>query len=158
MAARRFSAISPCRSHVIPTRCRLTVLRGRRSNPVPATALTESTYPSAEHAHLVTRTTFGPVTHDWTGNDDDAGEHHGAIDVNEVPCYLALYWQSRRAGRTVHVGTYKLNLHRLERAGYARAEGARKVRLRFVRESDGVIVIQINGSGPRLPVGRATFE
>jgi len=125
-------------------------------SPLRNTALSEATYPSAEHAHLVTRTTFGPANHEWTGNDD-VGEHHGPIDVNEVPCYLALYWQSKRAGRTVHVGTYKLNLHRLERGGYAREERGRKIRLRFVRESDGIVVIQINGSGPRLPVGRATF-
>lgn len=120
--------------------------------------MSETTYPSPEHAHIMSRTSFGPVSHDWTGNDDDAGEHHGAINVNEAPCYLALYWHSRRAGRTVHVGTFKMNLHRLERAGYARAEGARKVRLRFVRGSDGVIAIQINNDGPCLPVGHAAFE
>jgi hypothetical protein len=115
-------------------------------------------YPSAEHAHLISRTTFDPAHHDWTGNDDDTGEHHGSLDINEVPCYLALYWQSRRAGRTVHVGTFKLNLHRLERAGYARAEGTRKVRLRFVRGPDGTIVIQINRAGPQLPVGYVAFD
>jgi hypothetical protein len=151
MATRRFSAIRLRRTDITP------YCAAHAPTQFRAIDLTEAIYPSEEHAHLVTRTTFGPVAHDWTANDDDAGEHHGAIDVNEAPCYLALYWQSRRAGRTVHVGTYKLNLHRLERAGYARAEGARKVRLRFVREADGLVVIQINGNGPRLPVGRAEF-
>jgi len=114
-------------------------------------------FPDSAHAIFVSRTTYGPVYHEWTANEDDAGEHHGAIDGNEVPCYLALYWQSRRAGRTVHVGTYKLNLRRLAKAGFAREEGRKKIRLRFVRKPDGVVVIQINDSGPELPVGVAIF-
>lgn len=116
------------------------------------------TLPESSHSSLVSRTTFGPVSHEWTGNEDDAGEHHNAIDANEVPCYLALYWYSRRAGKTVHVGTYRLNLRRLAKAGFAREEGPKKVRLRFVREADGTIVIQINASGPSLPVGTAVFN
>lgn len=114
--------------------------------------------PEASFSSLVSRTNFGPVSHEWTGNEDDAGEHHNLIDANEVPCYLALYWHSRRAGKTVHVGTYRLNLRRLAKAGFARAEGAKKVRLRFVRGADGTIAIQINTSGPSLPVGSATFN
>jgi hypothetical protein len=112
-------------------------------------------YPASAYALLVSRTT-AVAPHDWTGNDDDAGHHHGLLDMNEVPCYLALYWQSRARGRTVHVGTYKLNLRRLAEAGYARAEG-RKVRLRFVRDDDGTIEIRLNDSSPGLPVGTADF-
>jgi hypothetical protein len=113
--------------------------------------------PDSSSAAMVSRTTFGPVSHEWTANEDDAGEHHGAIDANEVPCYLALYWHSRRAGKTVHVGTYRLNLRRLAKAGFARQESTKKVRLRFVRNPDSTIVIQINDSGPALPVGVADF-
>lgn len=115
-----------------------------------------SEFPLREHSTLVSRTTFGPVKHEWTGNDDDAGHHHGVIDLNEVPCYLALYWNSKRAGRTVHVGTYKLNLRQLIKAGFARAEG-KKARLRFVRKEDGIVMIQLNDSAPDIPVGIATF-
>ena len=114
------------------------------------------TLPDPAHAMLVSRTTAGPVPHEWTGNDDDAGHHHGLLDANEVPCLLALYWQSRRAGRTIHVGTYKLNLRRLAKAGFAVEKGA-KVRLRFVRDDDGTIEIRSNDSSPGLPVGRADF-
>lgn len=114
------------------------------------------TYPSSAHAFLVSRTDYGPVSHEWTGNEDDAGHHHGLLDMNEVPCYLALYWQSRSRGRTVHVGTYKLNLRRLADAGYGVAHG-RKVRLRFVRDADGTIEIRPNESSPGLPVGTADF-
>lgn len=101
---------------------------------------------------------YGPVSHEWTGNEDDAGEHHGAIDANEAPCYVALYWQSRRAGKTVHVGTYKLNLRQLAKAGFAREESKKKIRLRFVRDETGTVSIQINSSGPALPVGVADFN
>ena len=115
-------------------------------------------YPAPAHALLVSRTNAGPVNHDWTGNDDDAGQHHGLLDINEVPCYLALYWQSRATGRTVHVGTYKLRLRGLAQAGYAQEKPGRKVRLRFVRDPDGTIEIRPNDSSPGLPVGVAIFD
>lgn len=115
------------------------------------------TYPDPKHALLVSRTTVGPVAHEWTGNDDDARHHHGLLDLSEVPCYLALYWHSRARGRTVHVGTYKLNLRRLVAADYAQEKPGRKVRLRFVRDADGTIEIRPNESTPGLPVGVADF-
>lgn len=118
----------------------------------------DTTLPATTHSALVSRTTHGPVSHEWTANEADAGEHHGAIDANEVPCYLALYWHSRRAGRTVHVGTYRLNLRQLAKAGFAREEGKKKIRLRFVREVEGTVCIQINAPGPALPVGVARFD
>jgi hypothetical protein len=115
-------------------------------------------YPDRAHSLMVARTSYGPVAHEWTGNEDDAGHHHGLLDLNEVPCYLALYWQSRAAGRTVHVGTYKLNLRRLAAAGFAQEKSGRKVRLRFVRDRDGTVVIRPNESSPGLPVGVARFD
>lgn len=117
-----------------------------------------ATYPDPAHSLLVSRTTFGPVAHEWTANEDDAGHHHGLLDINEVPCYLALYWHSRARGRTVHVGTYKLNLRRLAAAGYAQEKPGRKVRLRFVRDPEGTIEIRPNESSPGLPVGTADFN
>jgi hypothetical protein len=107
---------------------------------------------------MVTRSAVAPDTHEWTANEDDAGHHHGLLDINEVPCYLALYWSSRSRGRTVHVGTYKLNLRLLISAGYAQAKPGRKVRLRFVRDPDGAILIQSNESSAGLPVGEALFD
>lgn len=124
---------------------------------LPLMAIPESPLPDPSHVLLVSRTTEGPVGHEWTGNDDDAGQHHGLLDANEVPCLLALYWQSRRAGRTVHVGTYKLRLRQLARAGFAIEKAGHKVRLRFVRNEDGIIEIRPNDSSPGLPVGRANF-
>jgi len=117
-----------------------------------------SGYPDPSHAPLVTRTTFGPAKHEWTANDDDAGHHHGLLDMNETPCYLALYWQSSARGRIIHVGTYKLNLRRLAAAGYAQEKPGRKVRLRFVRSADGTIEIRLNDSSPGLPVSIARFD
>ena len=114
-------------------------------------------YPAPEHAAMVSRTDHGPVAHEWTANADDADHHHGLLDTNEVPCYLALYWQSKSKGRTTHVGTYRLNLRRLVAGGFAQAKPTRKVRLRFVRGADGVIAIQANAASPALPVGFVAF-
>jgi hypothetical protein len=114
-------------------------------------------YPLAADASLISRTTSGIDVHEWTGNDDDQGQHHGLLNANEVPCYIALYWQSRKAGRTVHVGTYRMNLRLLVKHGLARQEGKSKIRLRFLRQDDGIIVIQLNESAPLLRVGSAEF-
>lgn len=119
--------------------------------------MSDVTLPDPAHALLVSRTTAGPVVHEWTANEDDVGHHHGLLDANETPCLLALYWQSRRAVRTVHVGTYRLNLRRLARAGFAAEKPGNKVRLRFVRQQDGTVEIRVNESSPSLPVGRADF-
>lgn len=107
---------------------------------------------------MVARTTYGPVAHEWTANEDDAGHHHGLLDFSLAPTYLALYWQSKRRGRTLHVGTYKLNLRALVKAGYAQEKTGRKVRLRFVRDPDGTVLIRPNESSEGLPVGMADFE
>jgi hypothetical protein len=107
---------------------------------------------------MVTRTDYGPVSHEWTANEDDAGQHHGLLDLNGLPCYLALYWHSRARGRTVHVGTYKLSLRALVKAGFAQEKTGRKVRLRFVRTEDGIVEIRPNESSPGLPVGVADFD
>jgi len=115
-------------------------------------------YPDPSRAALISRTSFGPVAHEWTANDDDAGHHHGLLDLNETPCYLALYWQSRQYGRTIHVGTYKLNLRLLAASGYAQEKPGRKVRLRFVRDPDGTVEIRPNDSALGLPVGSAVFD
>jgi hypothetical protein len=120
--------------------------------------MADADYPLPSDASLISRTTSGTEVHEWTGNDDDQGQHHGLLNANEVPCYIALYWQSRKAGRTVHVGTYRANLRQLVKRGLARYEGKSKVRLRFVRQEDSTIVIQLNESAPSLRVGRAVFN
>jgi hypothetical protein len=76
----------------------------------------------------------------------------------EVPCYLGLDWHSRMAGRTIHVGSCKLNLRRLAAAGFVAEKPGRKVRLRFVRDSDGTIDIRPNNAAPALPIRVANFE
>jgi hypothetical protein len=103
------------------------------------------------------RTDHGPVSHEWTANADDADHHHGLLDLNEIPCYLALYWHSKARGRTTHVGTYRLNLRRLVAGAVAQAKPSRKVRVRFVRDAHGVIAIQAKDSAPALPVGTVSF-
>ncbi len=113
-----------------------------------------SEYPSPAHSLLVSRTNAGPISREWTGNGDDREDHHGLIDLNEVPCYLALYW--KRSGRTLHVGSYKLNLRRLVKAGLTRQEG-KSARLRFVRDENAIVSIQAKGDAPKLEIGTAIF-
>lgn len=114
--------------------------------------------PDASQASLVSRTSYIPDAHPWTANADKADEHNGVLNANEVPCYIELNWQSKRGGKTVHVGTFKLNLRALARVGFARLETSHKVRLRFVRKDDATVVIQINDASPALPVGLAVFD
>jgi|GEM_PF-2859736 len=115
-------------------------------------------YPDPAHATMVSRTAYGPVDHEWTANDDAAAHHHGLVELSGVPCYLALYWHSKSRARTVHVGTYKLNLRALAKAGFVQEKPGRKARLRFVRDEDGTIEIRPNDSSPSLPVGTAAFD
>ncbi|MGK2935913.1 MAG: hypothetical protein ACSLFE_11830 [Gemmatimonadaceae bacterium] len=117
----------------------------------------ESPLPNPSYASLVTRISDDSRGRTWTGNDDDAGHYHNLVDANEVPCVISLYWKSKRAGRTVHVGTYKLSLTGLARAGFAQKKPGGKVRLRFVRNGSGIVEIRPNASSPGIPVGRADF-
>jgi hypothetical protein len=114
-------------------------------------------YPAAAHASMIARTNHGPVDHEWTANADDLDHHHGLLDLSGVPCYLALYWHSKARGRTVHVGTYKLNLRALAKAGFVQEKLGRKVRLRFVRDEEGTVKIRPNESSPGLPVGTVVY-
>ena len=98
------------------------------------------------------------MNHEWTANDDDAGHHHGLLELTGVPCYIALYWHSKARGRTVHVGTYKLNLKALVKAGFAQEKPGHRVRLRFARDVDGIVEIRANESSPGLPVGAVSFD
>jgi hypothetical protein len=115
-------------------------------------------HPDPKHALLVSRVDYAPDAHEWEGNEDDAGEHHGLLNGNEVPCFIARSWNSRSAGRTVRVGTFKLYLRRLVQAGYAADGPNRKVRVRFVRDPNGTICLRRNDSSPGIAVGFADFS
>ena len=114
-------------------------------------------YPPSEHEGLAKRIPFVPSgSREWTGNAANDDQHHGLVSINETPFYIRLLWQSPDGDETVEVGSYKLSLQRLASAGFVRAQG-RQVRLRFVRDPDGTIAIQVNDDGPALPVGQARF-
>lgn len=118
-----------------------------------------TSYPDPQHASFAARVAFAPSgAREWTANEDEAGEHHGAVRLNENPCYIHLLWHSKRAGKTIDVGTFKLSPRGLVNAGFSREERPGTVRIRFVRDEDGLVVIQINDSEPALPVGEAHFE
>ena len=114
-------------------------------------------YPSSGYEGLAKRIPFAPASsREWTGNAANDDHHHGLVSINETPFYIRLLWQSRDGDETVEVGSYKLSLQRLASGGFVRAEG-RHVRLRFVRDADGTVAIQVNDDGPALPVGLARF-
>jgi hypothetical protein len=116
------------------------------------------TYPDPKHAFIAARvSSASDEARHWVGNQDDIGEHHGAVRINENPCLVHLQWQSRQAGRTVDVGTFKLYPRGLLNAGYCREERKGTIRLRFVRGDEGIISIQANDAGPALAVGEANF-
>ena len=114
--------------------------------------------PDPQHGSIVARVALAPAdAREWTANADDADEHHGAVRLNENPCFIRLLWHSRRAGKTIDVGTFRLSPRGLLNAGFCREERAGTVRIRFVRDEDGLIVIQANNSAPAVPVGEALF-
>ncbi|MBX3132446.1 MAG: hypothetical protein KF689_03515 [Gemmatimonadaceae bacterium] len=70
---------------------------------------------------------------------------------------IILDWHSAALRQTVRVGSYRLYPRALITAGFCRESGG-MMRLRFVRDSNGVVSIQANDSSPALPVGLAEFE
>ena len=79
----------------------------------------------------------------------------GLSQRGSVPACPLLGIEARAANRSV--GTYKLNIRRLAKAGFAAEKPGNMVRLRFVRDPDGTVEIRVNDSSPGLPIGRADF-
>ena len=116
----------------------------------------EDNLPDPSHAPVVSRTT-APPAHDWHANEDDASHHHGLVSANEFRTQSHFIGNRVARVRQVHVGNDRINLRALAKAGFAEAQPGNKVRLRFARDADGRVVIQVNNSSPALPVGHAQF-
>jgi hypothetical protein len=117
--------------------------------------------PPREFVHLVARVSAlpsPPDSREWTGNDArESRDHHELVSLNIVPCFLRLLWQSSDGAETVEVGKFKMSLRGLASADFVQVKG-KQVRLRFVRKTDGLVVIQQNDKHMALPVGRADFR
>lgn len=114
------------------------------------------TYPEKEHALRVVRLDMAPPdARHWQADHDARYDHHGEVRAN-APISIVLDWHSRALGRTERVGAFRLYPRALINAGFCQGAGS-MMRLRFVRDADGIVSIQANDASPALPVGEAHF-
>ncbi len=115
-------------------------------------------FPAASDASLVRRLASLPSdAHRWVGNGARIqADHHQLVSAGSGPFNLRLEWSDARGSSTTHVGDYRIDLRALASRGYLQEKG-KAVRLRFVRRSNGVVVIQANDCSPWLAIGWARF-
>jgi hypothetical protein len=137
-APARSIGVSTAEAHVIESRATL------------------SEYPEKSHSLRIVRLDIPPAdARHWQADHDSRDDHHGEVRAN-APMSIVLDWHSAALGQTVRVGAYRLYPRALINAGFCRESGG-MMRLRFVRDADGVVSIQTNDSSPALPVGLAEF-
>lgn len=115
--------------------------------------------PAPGDANLIKRVSVLPTSaNHWTGDGArEYADHHGLVNPGSGPMYLRLDWSSADHSSTTRVGDYWINLRGLASRGIVQEKG-KQVRLRFVRWTDGMVVIQANDSSPWLGVGYADFD
>lgn len=99
----------------------------------------------------------------WNGDDEKAGRTwHGFIPEEEDPTHITLHWQTSKSAPLHYIGTYRLNLTELAKAGYIRrnsrpASNGRTngFEVQFVHSGNDCIYIQKSKAprAPRLVVG-----
>ncbi len=118
----------------------------------------EDAYPSSEFRQLVQAVrTFGASTkiHNWTGNDEIARNYHAVVDLGDSPLRVSLSWRKSPNHPVRLLGLFELQLMQLRKAGFIRNEPNKvnKVRVRFYHAHDGLIYVQVNSAGPKIPIG-----
>ncbi len=95
----------------------------------------------------------------WNGNDEKAGRTwHGFIPEGENPTDIKLQWQTNTAAPLRYIGTYRLNLTELLKAGYIKTKskgGKEGFEVECIHAHNDCIYIQTNKNScsPRLAVG-----
>jgi hypothetical protein len=90
----------------------------------------------------------------WNANDEKGRKtHHGVVRLSESPLDLRLTWTLGAGHQRRLIGCYRLNLQNLLRDGYVREDREPgTVRLRFVREDNGIFV-RVREFAPGIRVG-----
>ncbi len=120
--------------------------------------MSDEPYPSPNVSRLVQRVRnldTTEIARDWTGNDNSRRNQTGIVDLGESPLRLRLSWKKSPKDSVHLIGVYDLYLEQLRLDGYVRDESTtkNKIRLRFYHAHDGLIYIQVNSNGPKLPIG-----
>lgn len=93
----------------------------------------------------------------WVLRDDNHQHYHGRVDLGDGFVVIELSWKADRRDSAKLVGCYRLDLRGLMDVGAVRpeAKGRRRgqVRVRFRRDDDGVIYLQVRRDQPRIRVG-----
>jgi hypothetical protein len=118
-----------------------------------------SQYPPPNMRHLVQRVEGAGAdrfSRDWTGNDTSARQHHSIVSLSEGRLRLRLSWKKSRDDSPRVVGVFDLQLQQLLDKQFVRVEKGveNAIRLRFYHDPDGMIYIQVNRKGPKLPIGK----
>ncbi len=91
----------------------------------------------------------------WTGNDSSQRNNSALVPAHLVSATLRLCWRATKDSPKKLIGCYRLNLAGLEAAAYIRKESnSANYRVRIVHESDNYLYLQLNSTGPRIPLGR----
>ena len=129
---------------------------------VPEVVLAEvDELPEEKYWQMVKRSDDGDtsVDHRWCINADRVpADHHGVVQRDTIKLQLSIAYpfeggMPRDNPHAVYVGTYCLDLPALLAGGYVRAEANDRYRLRFVALEDGVVYIEANQQGGKLPIG-----
>ncbi len=97
----------------------------------------------------------GAKAHLYTLRDDNNQHYHRAVALKDTPYFVELAWRAARNAPVHTLGTFRLDLPALLKAGYIRSESSRvadEVRVRFFRAGDGWIYLQSTLNAPALRV------
>ena|SRR5579862_1712435 len=89
----------------------------------------------------------------WNANDEIASRTwHNRIPRKDSPKDIALYWRTEEKAEPRYIGTYRLDLDELHKAGFVGTSG-NEFRLKFIHAENDCIYLQKDRRSKRLVVG-----